>query len=853
MTGNEEYPADILDVPRQSALGGKRKGMNFLNENIPAAVGIEHMAEDASPNDRDQPSTGFLVNTSGTGKTRLPFEGLCLHWGFYPTCAIDTSYLGAGDLPSVVNEIDWDSEWNPRLPSTSDAHYTSSLQGNLRLVYRAVSLTLLAPLIVFKMYLDACAKEGFCLEQRQRWLESQTFPRNILPSFDSFGMLKYTIGKARPSAEDLDEAILHLLDEVQSLWEMSAAWPFEDQHGHYPILKEILRGLRRRMGHLPVEFVVAGTMIPEDHFQSTVSEWDDFRWCSDTGSLDNPEEHHRYVSQFMPPEFTSSSTGQALLDRMWNWLRGRFGQIQSLYAIVRHRYAASFLAVLLHNNFHSPYPLLGSYIGRFTEYIPHDNVKYPEGEGVRYNDWDSPLGSKGLGLCTLAMLQYHYNVHSVLSLQSLGTMEMHRTATSFLSASTGCTDCLTTDRILITEDYGYFIDPDCAQIALDEPLTVTYGTGWLKQNLYFGFVKFIRIFCKRSEVDIHPTHFALFLALSFASLLDHLCKTSYAFNIMGLSSSLPQVKFVTFTRVASRLEAVDVHLWEDAYDKLVLMASTPEQKLSWFKHKRNEPFCALLSSSSTSVILVFCLQLADARCFWVFVLVSSKSMKDANHDLVQDIQNLHPNKVFRDQPEILPLLSNLPNPCLNVGAFGVLRISGSWWPEKATADSIPAEHLPAGVLNIAGLAEAGKKVSREMLMRRLSQIIAQEQKKKKKPEPAPLPTTIGGNHPKKGRKRGRSQTIADDTGARKSKIVKSAEEDATVAGSSRRKKCTKSTNVDTVLGSSSQSGKTDKTSRGTLRVGKVATGRASTEISRSDRIESTASSSSTSAYNLRKR
>ncbi|KAJ3924564.1 MAG: hypothetical protein NXY57DRAFT_857270, partial [Lentinula lateritia] len=75
-------------------------------------------------------------------------------------------------------------------------------------------------------------------------------------------------------------------------------------------------------------------------------EWDDFRWCSDTGSFNDPEDHRRYVSQFMPVSFASSVTGQALIDRMWYWLRGR------------HRYTASFLAVLLHSNFTSPHTLL---------------------------------------------------------------------------------------------------------------------------------------------------------------------------------------------------------------------------------------------------------------------------------------------------------------------------------------------------------------------------------------------------------------------------------------------------------------------------------------------------------------
>ncbi|GAW09678.1 hypothetical protein LENED_011856 [Lentinula edodes] len=245
----------------------------------------------------------FLVNTSGTGKTKLLFEGLCLHWGFYLTCAVDTFFLGAGDLPSVVNEISWDSSWTPRLPSSSSANYTSSLQTNLRLTYRAIR-------------------------------------RDISTTFDSFGMLKSAIADARLNDKDLDEAIMHCLDEIQNIWEVSIddffyialdeanvasrkhEEAFEDQYGHYPILKEIIRSLRQRMGHLPVRFVVSGTIIPEEHFQSSVGEWDDFRWCSDTGSFDDPEEHRRYVSKFMPTEFASSVTGQTLLDRMWQWLRG---------------------------------------------------------------------------------------------------------------------------------------------------------------------------------------------------------------------------------------------------------------------------------------------------------------------------------------------------------------------------------------------------------------------------------------------------------------------------------------------------------------------------------------------------
>ncbi|KAJ3805885.1 hypothetical protein F5876DRAFT_81281 [Lentinula aff. lateritia] len=817
----------------------------------------------------------FLVNTSGTGKTRLLLEGLCFHWGFYLTCAIDASSLGAADFPSVLNDVNWDhSTWTSCLPPISDSNHPSLLQGNRRLVYRAVSEALFARFIVFKMFLEVCSKQGFCPEQRQRWLELQIFPTNITPSYDSFSMIKSEITRACLSDEELDEAMLHLMEEIQSIWEMPGGdffyiavdevnvasrmheEAFEDQRGRYPILKEILRSLRRRMGQLPVKFVVSGTIIPEDHFQSTIGEWDDFRWCSETGSFNDPDEHRRYITKFLPPKFAISVPGQALLDRMWQWLRGR------------HRYTASFLAVLLYNNFHSPHTLLGNYIENITEYLPYDNEKYSEGEEGRYNDWYLPLGHRGLGLWSLNTV----------------TVEMHRAATSFLSTATGCIDCLTEDRVLITEDYGYFIDPDCAQIALNEPITVTAGAIWLKKNFYFGFAKFIRIFCKISEVVVDPTHFAHFLAFWLTSIsgpsceipdtyrsfrsptvIPNPCKISDAFRIIGLPA-LPEVKLVTFTKIEQRFEAVDVHLREDIYGKLVFMASSNEDILSWFKHERDEPFCALMSSSSNTVILVFCLQRADEQSFWVFVRISAQSTNEEDIDFGQEIDDLHPTKVFHDQPDILPLLSNLPNLCLEVGAFGVLRISGSSWAENASEDNIPPEQRPAGVLNIDGLDEAEKGVPYEEFMRRLSQAIVQT---KKKVETALPPPVVEDS--KKGKKRGRSSTVIEEDSSttptiartRKTKSARSTRGDVSNrrAASTRRTKSLKSTNANVTTGSDNKPGRSNDrqvtarilpSRRSPGRISDVASGRVSSGVTRPDRVEPTGSTSST-PYNLRKR
>lgn len=282
------------------------------------------------------------MNTSGSGKTRLLFEGLCLHWGLYFTCAVDSSSLGSSDIDSVLQRVEKQRGWTTYLPSPSDPSYASSLEANIRLVDKISSEALLERLLMFKMYLEVCSQDGYRHDHRQRWLESQIFTKNLMPSFDPFTILNSEINYARMNETILDEAIMHTLEDIQSIWNMPPGEffyialdeanvgsrmyenSFSDEFGDYPILKEIIRSWQRRMGHLPVKFVVAGTVIPQEHFQSATGEWDDFNWSSATGSFDNPETHRDYVSQFMPPEVKVSVMGQSLIDRMWQWLQGRF-------------------------------------------------------------------------------------------------------------------------------------------------------------------------------------------------------------------------------------------------------------------------------------------------------------------------------------------------------------------------------------------------------------------------------------------------------------------------------------------------------------------------------------------------
>ncbi|KAF8829009.1 hypothetical protein HHX47_DHR3001121 [Lentinula edodes] len=609
---------------------------------------------------------------------------------------------GAGDFVLAIDDLESNRDWTGHLPFRSSPRYTANLQNNIKTVFRLNSEALLARLLVFKMYLEACSKEGFRHYHRRRWLESQIFPHTLASSFEPYGKLKREIARAEVDDSVIDEAITRTLEDIQRIWHISPGeffyvvideanvgcqkhgGAFEDEYGRYPLLKEIIRSLQRRMGHLPVRFVVAGTIIPREHFQSSSGEWDSFHWCSDTGCFDDPENHRRYISEFLPPQFEKSDTGQLLIHRIWHWLRG-----------------------------------------------------------------------------------------------------------SFLTTSKGCLDIPGNDIALINEDYGIFLDTMCSRIGLDEPATVAYGANWFKQNPYFTLVKLAGTFAWNYATEIHPSHFALSLALSLALCYADFSKISDTCTLFGLSASLSDGRLVKFVKVAEQLEALDVQFSKNTPDRLVFLAGAPEEVVSWFRHERDEPFCVLPSSSSTG-------------------------------------------------PEVLTLLDQLPNLNTDVGPSGILRISGSFWVKSATANSIPREEYPAGVLNIEGLDKVTKEVSQDMLMRRLSRIFTQGERMEA--SHMALPAVARGDVSVK--KRGRSTSTADGTAltskADGTKVQKSSKGIVTGSGSMTRK--------------SRKGTRSLRTRRSNGNMRDVVTGRASVVVPRTSLVDSTVpSSSSVSPYNLRKR
>ncbi|KAK1233981.1 hypothetical protein PQX77_002821, partial [Marasmius sp. AFHP31] len=163
----------------------------------------------------------FLLNTSGTGKTRLLYEGLCQNWGLYFTFAVDSTRLGVGDLSAVFGsdgDVFGDNQFDRNIVVDSESASLASpeaLERNLLLSHRHLSALLLARLLVFKVYLNAALPfVDRASELKKVWLRLQLGlwlkPCTPIP----FRRIYQKVLIHFPANDQLDEAISDTLSDI---------------------------------------------------------------------------------------------------------------------------------------------------------------------------------------------------------------------------------------------------------------------------------------------------------------------------------------------------------------------------------------------------------------------------------------------------------------------------------------------------------------------------------------------------------------------------------------------------------------------------------------------------------------
>lgn len=283
-----------------------------------------------------------VMNTSGSGKTRMLFEALCLRWGFYYTCAWQksTSPYGSRDYTAnltleKVLARQQDDGTSFRLPGKS-----SQARVNAEIVEHLSSLVLLARLLVFDLFLSVL-RDNFSMmpafRARLAWVLIQVFPR-----LSDDGTLHGHVD----IFEDLVATLRHLssADCTTQIALLSSAIPFT----HYPSLlifdevqtvakewKQYFPKNRALLKHVVIavgevfpnaKVVIAGTRLYKDDVDAALSStvWKNraHKVVSNLGGNFRDENMEVLLRHFLG-DFYLRLPDETRSDIMF-WLRGRY-------------------------------------------------------------------------------------------------------------------------------------------------------------------------------------------------------------------------------------------------------------------------------------------------------------------------------------------------------------------------------------------------------------------------------------------------------------------------------------------------------------------------------------------------
>ncbi|KAJ7090881.1 hypothetical protein B0H15DRAFT_248268 [Mycena belliarum] len=398
----------------------------------------------------------FLVNTSGSGKTRLTFEGLCQEWGFYLVGAVDSNDIGSQDLRTLLELHVPDKPFRNMVSTDPD-----EIKNNVRLTRDCLRKLLLCRLLAFSVFAEHIHAVGPKPDHKRLWLLVQALPYAVgrgklgdifslllsMVTYNDEGHIRDYIAHLMAKLRGLFDDSFHIfvvIDEAQAV-SRSLEYAYRDEDGgYYPVLREIIDGLDGEFHPHEISFVAAGTQIPRAGFQ-TSRNVARHRWCSGTGAFDDEDLHREYVSRYLPRSFIITEAGKAFLKLVWTWCRGRYRATDSL------------MATLLRDGFRSPHTLLNDYVEAATGYRPNHNLEYTVGENEgRERIQISPINFEGLeNPSTIQEVLFHYSVTG-----------KHPRAFS-------------TDHMsIISQGFGRFIDDRMSQIVMDEPLMLVAAAVW---------------------------------------------------------------------------------------------------------------------------------------------------------------------------------------------------------------------------------------------------------------------------------------------------------------------------------------------------------------------------------------
>ncbi|KAJ3920076.1 hypothetical protein F5877DRAFT_77479 [Lentinula edodes] len=673
----------------------------------------------------------FLVNSSGTGKTRLLYEGLCKHWGLFLTAAVDSSGLGSVDVQYIIQDhLPYDRSFTA-VPRDEDANPDSKpVLTNLALARRNFSGILLARLLAFKLYIEFVAKGEFQEIHKRRWFLAQIQPY-FTDGSDVFSLLQCTICDSMASDALLNDCIAQCIEDIIDLFdrhspgshffvvldEANAAserhrLAFRSTHGPHPVLKEIIQVWHSHLHATPFTMVVAGTYIPDIYFKE--DKWKEWRWISSTGAFDNIEDQRAYILKFLPHDFASSPSGQHLLHRMWVWLRGR------------HRMTSAYILTLLENGYQSPHYLLSRYIHMFTGFWPSDG-----GEFIRA---ESPRSCREFDGIPMKQLEHVDKIR----------VNMQHLLMKHLIADYRFTPSQFHGIDWVTTAFGRFSDDEMACVSVDETLVLIAVAQWLfEESCLAPNLEQFMSSCSFAENPslYHMDYVAFAVALCFR-------RPRIVSEVLSFSTITPpnwasqRAHLVALRREGENAIEDTIEYSPEKASQLVFYTSISSAVLDWLKDSHGVPFC--MHTRETTATLYFILELEDSTriCLSLQGIPSSGDEDNVESAAIRTVvDGMTPLGLLKegdafDEATLTGAFRAITKRSLDIGSIGPLRTLVSL-PDKVRVQGVQFDALdkyPVAALNITTLRDAVKDISQKDVFSSLVTSIVGDMKRKAPPE-----------------------------------------------------------------------------------------------------------------------
>ncbi|KAJ7163141.1 hypothetical protein C8R46DRAFT_1281524, partial [Mycena filopes] len=613
----------------------------------------------------------FLVNTSGSGKTRQVIEGLCREWGFYFVSTVGDDRLGSGDFETCLRtRLILTDGFTENLPKDG---FVAQLVTNEAIALACFSQVLLARVLIFQAFLKSITKtRRITADDKRRWVLIQMYPSLLVDTkgttHDCFNVLAGKLNKVGLNGPQCDTLIKALLQDISGyLKTHDGAGANNSSFRLFCVLDEAqfaancLTGafrsnkspdtprpaLRPMIDCLDVfvksqdvhmGLTVAGTGVDQDivtmTMNSTIQKDFRFELTSLTGSFgrDTRQLQMDYVTRYIPAHLLVA--GRQLVKRCMHWLEGRRVKLNSLF-----RFTASFLTHLLQSDFRDPHRFLDSWVHYHTTFWPSDSIESTKrSTPVRHS----------------ASNVLHTSTHRLELATGLMDLLMTIVYQSFIRSNITATIVAEEDRLFVECGFARYTDGVGLTYCIQEPMLLLAATQYAHtQHLSINRYIFRRIEDQKgSENNGLENFLAYFFAKTFATPTALQDAFSYHGPMPIPSWFNQRAQLVVLGQTDDNtLVTHDVRWMESGKSsalpagRLGRTASGPEEALRWLRHRTKTAIC--FPPTNMGPDLLFVLKLEDGSLIWVAVQVKFHSK--AGRDIRPALRTTVPDKFWLNQ------------------------------------------------------------------------------------------------------------------------------------------------------------------------------------------------------------